>query len=99
MTIKKTLKSHFWRENFKILSLLFNSLDRDHAESFVEPDLGPNCLQGDHNTTLPGKEFMEDNAQFCPAICLCNQMTNYSVVLYMYIDSFPLIQGAQWLSW
>ena len=71
--IRITLKSHFWRENIKILSLC-SSLDRDHAESFVEPDLGPNCLQGYHNTTLPGKEFMEDNAQFYPAVCLCNQM-------------------------
>ena len=96
--IKITL-TFLWHENFKLLSLLCNSLDQDHAKSFVEPDLGPNCLQGYHHTTLPGKEFMEDNAQFYPAVCLCNQMTNYSVVLYMFIDSFLLIRGAQWLSW
>ena len=37
-----------------------NSLDPDQARHFVGPDLGPNCLQGNQQTTevyLTGKEL------------------------------------------
>ena len=34
-----------------------NSLDPDHAQHFVGPDLGPNCLQSYQQMTLGGKEL------------------------------------------
>ena len=34
-----------------------NSLDVDHAQRFVGPDLSPNCLQSLSAETLLGKEF------------------------------------------
>ena len=44
----------FWEKSFKNTIRVSNSLDQDHVGHFVEPDLGPNCLQKLSADTLVG---------------------------------------------
>ena len=38
-------KNNFFEKFFQRIPSMLNSLDPDHAEHFVGPDQGPNCLQ------------------------------------------------------
>ena len=46
-------KINFFEKFFqKYPASVLNSLDPDQARQYVGPDLGPNCFQGNQQTTL-----------------------------------------------
>ena len=61
-----------------------NSLDQDQARRFVGPDLGPNCLQKNQQTTQGDKEFM------CPTGNTCHARGELSSEILLIIEVLQL---------